>query len=109
MTQRKLAAKTGRERPLLERIVNCGFRLKEVAHRQDECGNEVYQKDRPDRFMEPKHVALGVLRPEHISRPCARLRLPWALACRDLSRKPTSARTWRDGLCLQRLSRTGQY
>src|SRR6516165_178673 len=52
-TQRKLTAKTGRERPLLERIVNCGFRLKEVTHRQDERGNEVYQKDRPDRFLEP--------------------------------------------------------
>src|SRR4249920_1118667 len=49
--QRKLAAKAGRECPLLERIVQRHLRPKEVAHRQDERGNEVYQKDRPGCFM----------------------------------------------------------
>jgi hypothetical protein len=52
-TQCKLAAKAGRERPLLERIVQRHLRPKEVAHRQQEGGNEVYQKDRPGCFMEP--------------------------------------------------------
>ena len=46
-TQRKLAAKTGRERPLLERLVQRHLRLEEVAQRQDERPHEVHQKDRP--------------------------------------------------------------
>jgi len=45
--QRKLAAKAGGERPLLKRIVQRCLRLEEVAHRQEECGHELSQKNRP--------------------------------------------------------------
>src|SRR5680860_511128 len=58
--QRKLAAKAGRERPLLERIVQRHLRLEEVAHRQEERGDEFRQKDRPDRLIEPHGLILFV-------------------------------------------------
>jgi hypothetical protein len=49
--QRKLATKAGRERPLLEGIIQRRLRLEEVAHRQEERGHELRQKDRPGCFM----------------------------------------------------------
>ena len=51
--QRKLAAKAGRERPLLERIIQRHLRLEEVAHRQEERRNELRQKDRPGQLIQP--------------------------------------------------------
>ena len=51
--QRKLAAKAGRDWSPLEGIVDGRLRLEKVTYRQEECGDEIHQKDRPGRLIEP--------------------------------------------------------
>src|SRR6266852_2581440 len=101
--QRKLAAKAGRDRPLLERIVQRRLRLEEVAHRQHECRHELLQEHRTGRLIEPHGLILsgvaGLAERANVSRPAwfydlsSSLNLRSATANRNEATRPTNAPT----------------
>src|ERR1700722_10070330 len=58
--QRVLAAEAGRDRPLLEGIVQGRLRLEEVAHRQRDGADELRQENRLRGLIEPHRMLLIV-------------------------------------------------
>ena len=60
-SQRVLATKAWRDRPLLEGVVERGFALEEIPHCKQECRYEFKQKHGTGSLIEPHDVILCVL------------------------------------------------
>src|SRR5262249_52467785 len=95
--QRMLAAEAGRDRVLLERIVDGGLGLEEIAHGQAESLHELLEEDRSRRLVEP-HWSTPILPPcgrtssRRRKTPRCRSRARCAASARSCARTP-AART----------------